>query len=220
MLGRLLASFSIWISPKEALFRLMESDSLRALRNGKLSVFTPLFYFAILMLCTIFMIYSLHFIKKHLNARSYERKILQTLEANENVLFSDVSADVGCSGNEVVEMAKQALARGDISGAITFDESGFIPETELRQAAARKDAPLNELIAEISKIRSPIVKDFDPRVVAKDGSVHSLKMSVVDEVTTKGHTYARTSSAIKTTKARMSRTNSKRRGESLKHPRP
>ena len=109
-------------------------------------------------------------------------RILKILRNNGRVWFDSISEELGYPQDKIVEITKWTIARGKISGAITFDESGFISETELRHGVIRKDLTLNELLTEISKIAGPGIKYFDCRIATDGCLVLSLRIPRAHEI--------------------------------------
>lgn len=161
-------------------FALVVSSLSQIAQAGKISILTLWFYFIVILLCGILMPLSIYLIRKRLHARAVERKILRFLETDGTILFHDISEKVGCSHRKILEIAKGAITRRRISGTITFDEAGFISETELRRGSFRKDLTLDELVTEISRIESPEVKKSNPQIPADDRPIHSLKIPTPD----------------------------------------
>jgi len=149
-------------------------------QSGKISILTLWFYFALILLCGILVPLSIYFIRGCLQTRMVERKILRFLKTDGNVAFRDISNEIGFSRSKILEITRLAIEKGKISGVITFDETGFISETELRREFSRDDLPLKELVTEISKIDSPEVKKISPQIAADSRLIRSLKIPTSD----------------------------------------
>mgnify|MGYP001105171685 CR=1 FL=1 len=150
-----------------------------------MSILTLQFLAVLATLATV----SLYLVKNR-KAKAHkrvEKKIRQMLETSgKPVFFHDISKELGCRHSEIVEITKRIIARDRVSGVISFDETCFISEKELRSRTIHENISLNELVSEISKIDNPEIEDIDLRIAADDCQVRSLKTSVIHEAVVKG----------------------------------